>query len=54
MPIEIRELVIKVNVGGEKPQQTALPTEDLRRLKREIMDECVRKVMQELNKRKER
>lgn len=54
MPIEIRELVIKVNVGGEKPQTTALPAEDLRRIKREVIDECVRKVMQELNKRKER
>lgn len=54
MPIEIRELVIKVNVGGEQPQQPTLPTEDLRRMKREIMDDCVRKVLQELDKRKER
>ncbi len=54
MPIEIRELVIKVNVGNEKSQQTALPSDELKRLKREITDDCVRKVMQELQKRKER
>ncbi len=54
MPIEIRELVIKVNVGSEKPQQTGIGPDDLRKLKREIADECVRKVMQELQKRKER
>lgn len=54
MPIEIRELVIKVNVGNDKPQQPALGNDDLKRLKREITDECVRKVMQELQKRKDR
>lgn len=54
MPIEIRELVIKVNVGNEKPQQPAMGSDELRRMKREITEECVRKVMQELQKRKDR
>lgn len=54
MPIEIRELIIKVQVGSDKPQQPNLNHDDLRRLKRDIADECVRKVMQELQKRKER
>ncbi|CAN5424558.1 hypothetical protein BH09BAC1_BH09BAC1_21590 [soil metagenome] len=54
MPIEIRELLIKVSVGNDRPQQPALDDEEIKRIKRDITNECVRKVMQELQKRKER
>ena len=60
MPIEIRELIIKVTVydddrpPGGLPVAAGLREEDVRQLRKELTDSCVRQVLQELNKRRER
>jgi len=60
MPIEIRELVIKVTVQDDAqpaglqgaPAGTAQP--DLRRWQQELTQACVREVLAELRRRAER
>lgn len=56
MPLEIRELIIRVQVDesqGNGRQQLA-GEQQLEQLKREIMEECMEKIKQELAKKKER
>lgn len=57
MPIEIRELIIKTSItekqtGGEK--HNALSRRDIDKLKKEIIDQCVEKITDQINKEKER
>jgi hypothetical protein len=55
MPIEIRELVIKVNITENTGQSNpTLEKQDLARLKKEIMTECLAKVQDVLRKKQER
>jgi len=61
MPIEIRELVIKVTVQDEAgsppnlpPSSTGLSGAELRQLQREITQVCVRQVLDTLKQRRER
>lgn len=62
MPIEIRELVIKVTVldesesaVGQRPQQAVgLTEDDLRHLRQELTQTCVRQVLAELERRRGR
>jgi hypothetical protein len=61
MPIEIRELVIKVTVqddatpgGGAGPLAPAAPPPDLRHWQQELTQACVREVLSELRRRAER
>ncbi len=57
MPIEIKELHIKATVVDKKSSQ-GIPLIDLKReqekLKKEIMKECVREVLQILEDKRER
>lgn len=56
MPIEIRELVIKTTIV-EKEEKTGgarLSKAEIDKLKKEIMNACLQKVMTELQKEKER
>jgi hypothetical protein len=55
MPIEIRELHIKATVSD--PAERQLPVEngaDLKKIKQEIITECVEKVLDIIKKEKER
>ncbi len=57
MPIEIRELIIKTSItekqtGGEK--HSALSRRDIDKIKKEIIDHCVEKITDQINKEKER
>ncbi|UCJ10141.1 hypothetical protein KTO58_13365 [Chitinophaga pendula] len=55
MPIEIRELVVKVTVEDKKPQQReSLPPQELDTLKEQIIDECLQKLWKGLNRNMER
>jgi len=56
MALEIRELIIKVQVADEngRSRQAAVSEEQIHALKKEIMAECLDKMKQELEKRKER
>ncbi|UOQ52077.1 DUF5908 family protein [Hymenobacter cellulosivorans] len=60
MPIEIRELVIKVTVHDDarplpEPAAAGIVGEDaLRRLRKELTDSCVQQVLSELSKRRQR
>jgi hypothetical protein len=61
MPIEIRELLIKVTVLDEAPRlagppaQPAAPTAGaLQQLRQELTQDCVRQVLAELQRRRER
>ncbi|MCC2545352.1 DUF5908 family protein [Hymenobacter sp. BT175] len=58
MPIEIRELVIKVTVHDESrlPVQTeaAFSVDEREKLRRELTESCVRQVLAALDKRRER
>lgn len=61
MPIEIRELLIKVTVldntqcaAGPLPQPVALTGEELRRFQQELVQTCVRQVLAELERQRER
>lgn len=53
MPIEIRELVIKVNIV-EDQKADAVDTQNLSDLKRQIIKECTEKVIAKLEKKSER
>ncbi len=61
MPIEIRELVIKVTVQDDnaRPAGPAMPTvglttADLRHWQQELTRTCVQEVLEELSRRAER
>jgi hypothetical protein len=56
MALEIRELIIKVQVSEEngRNRQGAMNEQQLQALKREIMEECMDKLKQELEKKKDR
>ncbi|RSK43447.1 DUF5908 family protein [Hymenobacter perfusus] len=59
MPIEIRELIIKVTVHDEGRLPAARPeaavsTEAREQLRREITESCVRQVLAQLRRRQER
>ena len=55
MPIEIRELVIKVTVheDGRRPA-AAVSAEALAQLRRELTESCVREVLAQLRRQRER
>lgn len=52
MPIEIRELVIKVKI--EESLNKTREEIDFSKIKREILSECKREIKREFNKKKER
>lgn len=56
MPIEIRELVIKatVNTSRNASNQSSVSPEDLHRLKREIIKECVETVLEKVEQKTNR
>lgn len=56
MPIEIRELIIKVQVTDQNPSFTGFPIneEQLRLLKKEIAAECLAKIKKDSSRNKER
>ncbi|PJJ60778.1 DUF5908 family protein [Hymenobacter chitinivorans] len=59
MPIEIRELVIKVTVHDDarplpEPAAAGLGADALRRLRKELTESCVQQVLTELSKRRQR
>ncbi|MFD1872684.1 DUF5908 family protein [Hymenobacter bucti] len=59
MPIEIRELVIKVTVqdqvaGSSAPATPPAPTAELRQWQQELARTCVQQVLAELQRRRER
>jgi hypothetical protein len=58
MPLEIRELVIKAVVGdrppGKKEVNGSVNKHELRRMKDEILKECMRRVNDILEKQTER
>ena len=58
MPIEIRELIIKVSVHDDShrpaPAPTALSAAGLALLRRELTESCVRQVLAQLRQRPER
>ena len=54
MPIEIRELVIKVNIVEDHKAADVADTQNLSDLKRQIIKECTEKVIARLEKKSER
>jgi len=56
MPIELRELVIKTSVKeNATPHKTAqLGVKELAKLKQELIEACVEKVLTEMKKERER
>jgi|GEM_PF-4168847 len=58
MPIEIRELVIKVTVHDESrlptPTEAVFSAEDREKLRRELTEACVRQVLAQLRRSQER
>ncbi|UWY27418.1 DUF5908 family protein [Flavobacterium sp. TR2] len=54
MPIEIRELVIKVNIVEDNKTADAVETQNLSDLKRQIIKECTERVIAKLEKKSER
>ncbi|MBN2635671.1 MAG: hypothetical protein JXR61_05330 [Prolixibacteraceae bacterium] len=53
MPIEIKELHIKINVADDQPQSTE-PSQIKKEMKDKIIAECVEQVMDILAKNQER
>lgn len=53
MPLEIRELVIKINVQ-EQQQQQEITEEALKKLKDKIVNECLAKVIKKIEKSQDR
>lgn len=53
MPIEIRELVIKVQIE-EKPKQPLLGGKGLKELTDKIVAECVEKVLKKIETKQDR
>ena len=54
MPIEIRELVIKVTITPDKQQPVVAGDISLEKIKKQIIRECVEQVIAKLDKRAER
>jgi len=54
MPIEIRELVIKVNIVDDHKAADAIENHNLSDLKRQIIKECTERVIARLEKKSER
>ncbi len=59
MPIEIRELVIRANVPSQanreqQNQNVEISTEQRHRLKKEILDACVEKILTILERKLQR
>lgn len=54
MPVEIRELVIKVNIVEDHKTPDAIDAHHLSDLKRQIIKECTERVMAKLEKNLER
>jgi hypothetical protein len=54
MPIEIRELVIKVTITPDGQQPAASSDISLEKLKKQMIKECVEQVIIKLDKRAER
>jgi hypothetical protein len=54
MPIEIRELVIKVTITPDGQQPGAAADISLEKLKKQMIRECVEQVIIKLDKRTER
>jgi hypothetical protein len=54
MPIEIRELVIKVNIVEDHKAAGAIDTHNLLDLKRQIIKDCTERVIAKLEKNSER
>jgi hypothetical protein len=54
MPIEIRELVIKVNIIEDDKPADGLENQNLTDLKRQIIKECTERVIAKLEKKSER
>jgi hypothetical protein len=58
MPIEIRELVIKITVqdkvAGQVAAPAALPPAELRQWQQELARTCVQQVLAELQRQRER
>ena len=53
MPIEIKELHIKavITAPREEPRGRNLPAEDLKKLKKEILQECMEQVFRKLEEK---
>jgi hypothetical protein len=55
MPIEIKELHIKAVVGGnDKQSEGSLQTQDISKLKKEIVKEVMEKILRALRQKNER
>lgn len=54
MPVEIRELVIKVNIVDGFKKSDSFDAKDILELKKQIIKECTEKVITNLEKRSER
>jgi hypothetical protein len=54
MPLEIRELKIKVTVEESAKKRNVLRDRDIQVLKTEIIRECTEKVMKKINQQKYR
>lgn len=53
MPLEIRELVIRINVQ-EQQQQQEISEASLKKLKEKIIAECMAKVIKKIEKTQDR
>ena len=54
MPIESRELVIKVNIVEDSKSKSSIGVNELLDLKKQIVKECTEKVISKLEKNSER
>mgnify|MGYP003625131568 CR=1 FL=1 len=52
MPIEIRELLIKVKI--EEGMTSSTDSADLEQMKRDVLKECKKEITKQLSKHKER
>lgn len=53
MPIEIRELIIRATVNDQS-QSSSVPAPDLKKLKKQIISECIEEVLRIMNDKKQR
>ena len=54
MPVEIRELVVKITVDESGPGQKGLSETDWQELKKKIIKECVDKVLAKIENQVQR
>ena len=54
MPVEIRELIIKVNIAEENKSRLSGDSKEILELKKQIIKECTEKVISKLEKKSER